>query len=973
MVEGDTEYGFRLERSTRIEELGADGLQFLHEKSGARLVALLNDDDSKVFSVAFRTPPPDDTGLPHIMEHSVLCGSRRYPSKEPFAELNKSSLSTFLNAFTGPDSTVYPVGSRNPQDFMNLVDVYMDAVFFPRIYDKPEIFAQEGWHHELKRPEGPLRYKGVVYNEMRGAFSSPIRIVNSSMYRELYPDTPYGNESGGKPEAIPDLTYQQFRDFHSTYYHPSNSYIFVYGDVDIPRLLHHLDDGFLSQFEAKVVDSALPLQEPYESMREAREEYPVSKDAHREDATYLSYTAVLPRDPDPVTSLAWDILGAVLVELPGAPLREALLKPGLGRDVKLIYGDSMRQPYFQVCLTDSRESHKETFMRTYRDTLRELVSKGIDTDLLNAGINSAEFQIREARYPRMPRGLYYNSLVLGSWLLDGDPFVHLRHRTLFAELRKRAGEGLLEELIQTGLLDNPHSLLHVLAPRPGLQEERDRKLRDELERYRKSLSPGELDGLVQKTHRLIEAQQAPDDPEALAAIPYLKLSDLPEKAEVVPNQVSQEAGANLLYHPLPTSGIAYLDMYFDARSVSEKDMPYLNLLSYMIGRIGTTRRGYGELARLIGRDTGGIKCLPRVLARDGDHHNPLPLLSVQGKSTVERFGNLCDLISEVITEPDLEDCHRLKEVLEEDISRQESRIQMWGNMFARRRLQSYFSPQGRLEELSTGVSYYRFLNRLKELCEKSPEELSNKLRKVFSAVFSSNRLTAGLTVDSDDFDSLRNQLGRAIPGLPSFEAPLQSYPVGPQPGNEGMRIPAQVQYVAKGYNLTELGYGYSGALEVLSKVIGLGYLWDRVRVQGGAYGCHAQINREGGLTFTSFRDPNLEDTLKAYDEIPEFLRSFSPGEQEMSNYIIGTIGKMERLLSPESKGRDATEKWLAGFTPDAIQIQRDQMLATTPEKIRSMADLVEACLAKNRYCVVGNGELIDQSKTLFDSTFDALD
>ena len=965
--------GFRLQESNQIEDLDSEGLVFTHEKSGARLAALRNDDESKVFCITFRTPPPDETGLPHIMEHSVLCGSKGYPAKEPFVELGKGSLTTFLNAMTGADRTLYPVGSRNPTDFRNLVDVYMDAVLNPAIYHKPEILKQEGWHYELQSPEGPLGYRGVVYNEMKGAYSSPLRLLYNALKRELFPDTPYAFNAGGDPRHIPELTEEQFLDFHRRYYHPSNAYIYVYGNVDLEAFLHRLDNKYLQHFDSREVDSLPPLQQPFDAPRESAEDYPVPENGDTEGKTYLGWAAAFGDPTDPVVHAAREALSVMLLELPGAPLREALLKAGLGDDVITGLTTPVRQPYIMAGLSGSEPSRAEDFKRIVKETLTDIGQNGIDRDLLQAGINTVEFRRRQAGERREPQGIYYISYVIDGWLYGGDPFAHLRTASIFTQLREKAGRGYFEGLIRDRMLNNPHSVTCVLRPRPGLQEQRDAALAEDLERYRRSLTDEKRKELAEKTRRLHEMQETPDPPEALESIPVLDPEDIPEEAPVTPTEAHSIGDATVLHHSLPTNGIGYLDLFFDGSGLPKEDIPYLSLLAFMLGKLDTKTRGYPRLASRIGRDTGGIEARPDILARQSDDTRPMPMLLVRGRATMERFDRLCGLLTEILTETTFTNTQRLRELIAEAREEQQQRMLMWGNQIATLRLKSYFSPRGMLDELARGASYYRFLSSLTKEIREDPGNIVEKLSEVFGSIFSSASLTAGLTAPDKAYHQLRSHITKLLEELPHGTAEPARHHFEERRSNEGLILPTQVQYVAKGYNYRRLGQEFSGKVSVLKTLLDYGYLWDRVRVQGGAYGCFPRIDRDGTFVLVSFRDPNLEQTLQVYDRTPDFLETFSPDQREMRKYIIGTIGQTERLVHPDPRGLRATENWLQGVTPEDLQRERGQILATDPDDIRSLAEPVRECLKKDFVCAVGNGERIRRAKELFESSMRVLD
>lgn len=965
LEKGKLYHGFRLEEQKDIKELNASAKLFFHEKSGARLLYLQNDDDNKVFSISFRTPPPDDTGVPHIMEHSVLCGSRKFPVKEPFVELAKGSLNTFLNAMTYPDKTVYPIASRNDKDFVNLMDVYLDAVFYPNIYEKPEILMQEGWHYELEDRDQPLTYKGVVYNEMKGAFSSPEQVLFRKIQESLYPDTPYGNESGGDPDFIPDLTQEQFKEFHKKYYHPSNSYIYLYGDGDLDAHLRFINEEYLQNFDRIEVDSEIQPQAAFSEMRRVDVEYSISAQDNPEDKTYLSLNYAVGRSTDPYLYLAFNIIGYLLLDNPAAPLKKALLEAGIGKDVFGSFGNYILQPSFSIVVKDANETDIDAFRHIVETTLRDLVTNGIDKRLIEAAINFREFKLREADFGGRPKGLIYGIRCMDSWLYGEDPTMHLCFEDTLTEIKKALTQPLFEDLIEKYLLNNTHSSMVVAKPKPGLAEERDKEIFAKLQAYKAELSDDQIDEIIQNTKELRRKQAEPDSAEDLATIPMVDLTDIEPGAEVLPLVEKTESQIKTLHHPIFTNGIAYLTLWFDNSVVPMDLIPYAGLMVNLLGQISTRNYHYEELSKEINIHTGGIDHSIQTLALNAKDGEFVPKFMIGAKALVEKLPKLMELLGELVNNTLFQDTKRLKEIVQESRSRMEMIINQSGHMMAMNRLSSYFSPAGKYTELNSGISFYRFLSDLERNFEDRKDELVEKLEKVYEFIFRKNNLVVGLTLSEEDYPKFAEHFKVFSDSLRVQELPPAAFDFEVSPNNEGLMTPSKIQYVAKGFSFLKMGYSYTGHLQVLRTIANLDYLWNRVRVQGGAYGVFVNFTRSGMMLFSSYRDPNLKETLDAYDMLAEYLNAFDADEREMKKYIIGTISRLDAPMTPQMKGERADINYFTGLTQSQIQKERDEILSTKTEDIKALASMARD-IAKNDFiCVLGSESKIKENKDLF--------
>lgn len=962
---GSVYYGFKLLNETEISEIKSTARIFAHVKSGARIFNLNNDDDNKVFSISFRTPPEDSTGLPHILEHSVLCGSRKFPTKEPFVELVKGSLNTFLNAMTFSDKTMYPVASKNEKDFYNLMDVYMDAVFYPKIYECPEIFMQEGWHYDLDEKDGEITYKGVVYNEMKGAFSSPESILFRKIQESLYPDTPYGKESGGDPDVLPELTLEEFTDFHKKYYHPSNSYIYLYGNGDILEQLKFINDKYLDDFDRLEIDSKIPVQKPFEGMKEMFIEYPISPDEEENDKTYFSLNFAAGKSIDPESYLALQILEYLLLETPAAPLKKALIKEGLGKDVFGQYDNSIQQPVFSIVVKNTNEDKKKAFKELVFETLKKLVKEGIDKKLIEASINKFEFELRETDGHGMPKGLIYGIKCMDSWLYDEDPSLHLRYEPVLEKIKTALTTDYFERLIEKYILDNSHCSLLILNPARGLAEKRAREIKEELKQFKSGLSEDRIKELIEQTEKLRARQAAPDTPEALETIPLLELTDISKEAARLDINEDNFKDTRILHHDVFTNKIAYFNILFDTSGVPQEMLPYVGLLSDVLGKISTAAYDYSELSNEVNINTGGIGFFVEAYIQNGNYEKYYPKFIVKSKALVEKLPRLCELIGETIKSSKFDDDKRIKEVIQETRSQLEMKIFERGHLVAARRLNSYFSPAGYYMEVVSGLTYYKFIVELEKNFDSKFAEISSSLKKVSDIVFNNHNLILSITCDKGDYDKFKKDTEIVLEKLGSNRLSSQEYSFELFPRNEGLMTPGKVQYVAKGYNFIKSGYPYKGSLQVLRTIAGYDYLWNHVRVRGGAYGAFNKYEWSGNMCFVSYRDPNLRETLNIYDETVDFLNNFHVDDREMTKYIIGTISRLDAPLTPSMEGEIAVENYIRGITHEDIQREREEVLNTGQDDIKSLAGMISNMMEQNYYCILGSEEKIKENKDIF--------
>ncbi len=950
-----------------IEDVRSDGYLLRHKKSGARVLVLQNDDENKVFNITFKTLPTDNTGVAHIMEHSVLCGSRRFPVKDPFVELVKGSLNTFLNAMTFPDKTAFPIASCNDKDFCNLMEVYLDAVFYPDIYQKEEIFRQEGWSYQLENPEDEIVINGVVYNEMKGAYSSPEDVLEREMMNSLFADTVYGVESGGDPGCIPDLSYEDFLAFHRKYYHPSNSYIYFYGNMDIEERLAWMDREYLSAFDQEGQERPeIALQKPFTELHRVYRRYPVSEADPLENNAYLAWSAVIGTGLDVELSNAFAVLEYALLSAPGAKLKQALLDAGIGNDIMGDYGGGLYQPYLSIVAKNADESDADRFLTVIRDTLEEIVKEGIDRKALYAGINSMEFRFREADYGSYPKGLMYGLDVYDSWLYDDSAaFDYLKQLDVYARLREQVESSYFEDLVRKYLLENPHASLVVLAPERGLTAKNDAALRDKLHAYKETLSEAQLEDLIAATKRLRSFQETPSSPEDLAKIPMLTRADIGTKAAPFSNKKYDWDGLTVLHHDEFTNGIAYVDLLFDTAAVAQEDLGYLGILKAVLGMVDTEHFAYGDLNNEINMNTGGISAGISVFQKEDD--TVKAFAGLRSRVLYEKIPYAMEMSQEILTSR-FDDDKRLYEIIAKLESRLSMQLTAAGNQAAAGRAMSYLSSFSAFNDAVSGIAFYDLAAELEKQFEEKKDALKAKLKELCALLFRKENLFVSVTSDSEGLAALREPLKNFVSRLPGRE-PAEESACGRtlplEKKNEGFLTPGQVQYVARAGDFVKAGYEYTGALQILKVLMSYDYLWVNLRVKGGAYGCMCSFYRRGGAYFVSYRDPHLRQTNEVYEGIPAYLREFDADEREMTKYIIGAVSELDTPLTASMKGSRSLNAYFANITEEEIQQERDEILSATPEKIRALAPLVQAVLDENAICVVGNEEKVLNEKDLF--------
>lgn len=962
---GDVIGGFKIKQNQFIQEVNSDVYLMVHEKSGAKLLYLDTTDDNKVFSIGFRTPPDNSKGTPHILEHSTLCGSRKFPLKEPFVELVKGSLNTFLNAMTWPDKTMYPVASRNAVDFHNLMDVYLDAVFYPNCIDDPQILMQEGWHYELEDKDSELTYNGVVYNEMKGALSSGDAIMENFAMEKLFPDTTYGVESGGDPEVIPALSYKEFVEFYKKFYHPSNSYIFLYGDMDIEKTLNFIDSEYLSNFNEKKIDSQIKTQVPFKKREVINRKYGISEsESTDKKAIHALYTAFNDH-MSTLDSLAFEVLNYVLIEIEGAPLKKAVLDAELGSELSGSYTDGYKQPVWTIQLSGTDVNNQKKFEETIDETLRALALNGIDKSMLKAAINRIEFTLRENDYRGRPKGLFYGIRAMELWLYDRNPMDALKYFDNLKQLKKFIDTNYFENLILKYVIKNNHQVLITMEPEKGLTEKKNALTAQKLEAFKNSLSEEQLNEIVENTKKLKVRQASKDSEDALKTIPLLERKDL--KRIITEKKIKKDFvdGVDYLHYDVNTSGISYVRLFFNLFGINENDIFYANLLTSLLGSMDTQKYTYGELTRLENSNTGGINFSVMCF---GDYNNSdkyVPTFEVGGKALTANNKCMVELLKEIICHTEYTERKRLKELILSEKTKWDMTVFDRGHLLTMNRLISYFSKTGEFTE-KLALSYYYFLADLVNNYDKNYDEIVKKLESVSAKIFTRNNLTIEVIGNEKDSQSVKDLVKSLICDMEigeknnknSFEFNNDCY-------NEGFLTSGKVNYVSKGGNFKKHGFKYTGAVRVMETILRYDYLWKKVRVLGGAYGAFVQFSPNGNAVLCSYRDPNLKETLDVFKGIPDYLRNLKISEREMTKYVIGTMAAEEVQFTPSMLGDRAAADYFKGSTAEDRERIRNEIINCTLEDIHKLADLVESVINEPYLCVMGSEHKVKKSEEIF--------
>jgi Zn-dependent M16 (insulinase) family peptidase len=951
-----------------VESIHSEGYLLKHKKTGANIMIASNDDNNKVFSIGFRTPPEDSTGVAHIIEHSVLCGSKNFPLKDPFVELVKGSLNTFLNAMTYPDKTVYPVASCNDADFQNLIHVYMDAVLRPNIYDEEKIFMQEGWHYDLENLEEDLKINGVVYNEMKGAFSAPDEVMYRNVFSALYPDTTYGKESGGDPEFIPELTYADFLDFHARYYHPSNSFIYLYGDMDIEEKLLWMDKEYLGEYDKIEIDSTVKTQEKFKETKYMEFPYAISDEESDDHATYLTYNKVFEDNLDPLKYIGYQVLDYVLCSSPGAPIQKALMEANIGKEIFAQFENGIKQPYFSIVAKGANKEEQDQFVSIIENILTKQFENGVNKDALEGALNFYEFKQREADFGGFPKGLLYGLQALDSWLYDeSQPFLHVDALPYFDQLRELMKEGYFEKLIKEGFLDNTHSAVVMVTPNREIAKIKEKEFKEKMASYKETLSKEELEQIIQNKKDLVIFQDSEDSEEAINSIPLLSRSDIRKEITPFKNEESKVEGVTRLHHGVDTNGILYTKVMFEASGIKSELLPYMRLLKDLYANLDTSKNTYNELTHALNKNTGGIS-FAITTYKDSKNLPDYKLYFVAKVKSLKAKSDIAfSLLNEVLFDTSFENTDRILEVISEQKSKEQAKMTGRADQLAALIATSYFSETAKIDELVSGVSYYRFLEELEVNFNDKKEELVQNLKETMSYMFTEDGVLLDTTFDESDIPALNPFMNEMKSKFSKEKVEATKFDFDLSNKNMGYQTSAQVQYVCRAGDYRKAGLDYTGALQVLKVIMSYEYLWMNVRVKGGAYGCGIRFNKGGECYMSSYRDPNLENTIAVYEAAADYVRNFEGDERTITKYLIGAMSNIDMPLTPSAEGARSLSAYLTNMTIEDIQKNRDQVLNVTLEDIRALAPYIEALLDEKALCVVGNAKKIEGAKDLFEN------
>lgn len=947
-------HGFRLIEKRFVKEVNANCLYYEHIKSGARLMKIEADDENKTFGITFKTVPSSDNGVAHIMEHSVLNGSVNFPAKSPFDILSKGSLKTFLNAMTGRDATAYPVASMNEKDYFNLMNVYLDAVFFPMLYTDPRILKQEGWHYELTDKDAPVVCKGVVFNEMKGAYSNPQREVRYQLLKNLFPDNVYGWESGGLPSAIPTLTQEEFVAFHKKFYHPENSYIFLYGNAPTDKELEFIDKSYLSKFTRGGFRAKIEDQAAFDAPKEVTSTYPVLE-GETKGKTFLSKSFVIGHNTDYTLSMALDILAEVLVNQESAPLRLAFQKAGIGKDVYASVSN-YKQNVFTITVLNAEPSDKENFASIVMDGLKSQVANGVDKSEVEGVLSRLEFYLREGNSAQ--KGINYMNQNISGWFFDDDPFSGLEYEKMLSSLKDALKTNYLEKIIQDGMLANPHALLLVVEPQEGLDAERNAANVKALAEYKASLSPGEIDKMIADTKSLIEYQNADDSPEAVATIPMLSLSDISPKAAFYDCEVMDVKKTPVLYRKEFTNGILYTRLQFDMRTLTEQQLPYAALLSDLLGAMSTENYTYGKLNHAFNVNTGGFYTSIQTYTPDFDDNNLMPKFCITTKVMKEKAPAMFELAGEVLLKSLMDDTARLHELISRRCSQLQSSMNQDGFNVAASRLPSYFSREGVFNQITSGLDYYWFITKLNDNFNAGVSDITRNLKAVADQLFTRDNLMVNITCEEKDLPEFNNRMSEFAQKLPQRKVEYQTWNLKPEVKNEGILAASKVQYVIAGFNFRQLGYKWNGNMRVLSQVISSEWLHNQIRVIGGAYGGYCRLGADGTVTFNSYRDPGLNKTIETYQKTGDFLKNLKVDDLRFTRYIIGTIASLDMPLTASQRGTKSFDMYLFNRKQSDVQEERNAILRTTVADIVPYADMIDKIMEQGAVCVFGNTQKV---------------
>lgn len=957
--------GYKLIQEKHIKDVNSDCVLLEHEKTGAKVFLMKNDDDNKTFGIGFKTLPKDNTGICHIIEHSVLSGSRKFQTKEPFMDMVKISMATFLNALTFPDKTIYPVSSRNEKDFKNLMDVYMDAVFYPVMKKDRRIFMQEGWHYELENAEDELNIKGVVYNEMKGAYSVPETTLYYRVNNALCPDTVYAMESGGEPYEIPNLTYENFCDFHSRYYHPSNSYIYLYGDCDMEERLEFLDREYLSNFEKEKIDNFEGNQKPFENTKNVFDEYSVSKDEDTKNKTFLAYSSCFGESNGLKDGIIEKLLSEILVDMQGAYLKEALLKANICEDVSSISMESTKFSSFGVYVINSEREYLDKFKEIVENVLREVVKNGIGKEKLIAVLNRTEFSIREL-LNSTTAGVEYFFSIFDTWLYGGSPMDSLTFDEALSEIREDIlNNRLLERVIEEKILNNNHKAFIVLSPSAGLNDKKDLAQKEWLKRYKDSLSKIQIEKIIENTKNLIEYQQTESTEEQKATIPKLKIEDIDKETLKIPNEVEKIEDITVLKHNIFTSGINYVDICFDLKHISKDEIVYLSLVENLLKSLDKKSMTYKDFSVETFLRCGGVSTAITTLTNAKNREKFVPKFVVSVKFLGEKLKETVELLKVLLKETIFTDKNRIKEEVLSIKGELEQDVLGAGHMYGINRAKSYFSNKACYDERFKGLDYLKFIQDLAENFDDRIDNVLEKMEFVYNRMFKQNETIVNITTTEENFEEIKKAFVECVKEFPRFEDISYDFTFERENLKEAIATSSDVNYVTFAGDLKKLGIEYSGSFSLLSKILSTTHMHNNIRAIGGAYGAGLSITRDSEMLMFSYRDPNLKSTKETFNSVGKYVSEMEITEEELESFKISLVKDFNPLLTPKHKGYTSMVMYITGSDEKELELYLGQLLNTKLEDLRELGKVIDEVLSQDGFVVVGNTNKIKENSKEF--------
>ena len=963
MKVNDVIHGFKVTNVRHADEINADMYEMVHEKTSARTIWLKRDDENKTFSIGFKTTPVDDTGVFHILEHSVLNGSKRYPVREPFVDLLKGSLQTFLNAMTYPDKTVYPVSSRNDKDFINLIRIYLDAVFNPLVIESPNVFYQEGWHYELNKEDEDPIYKGVVFNEMKGAYSSADSMRSRYIMRSLFPDNCYGKESGGDPEYITSLTYEQFCANHRKYYNPSNSYIFLDGDMDIETVLGIIDDEYLSHYGKGGDQITIDKQKPVKAEDQIIE-YEISAESDPKGKAQVAYGYVLGDFDDYEKTIGMTLISSVLCSSNESKLKKAILENGLGEDISFDVQDGIYQPYCEIDVINTDLEKEPEITKTIYDVLNEVVKEGVDRKELEAAINQKEFYIKERDYGRMPKGLIFGLSALDTWLYGGDPLEGICADKLFTSLREKMNTSYYEDLIRECILESRHCAKIQLKPSNTLGEQKAKHEKEKLEKISSKWNEEDRKELVELNRKLVEWQNTPDTPEQKASLPMLHIEDLKKTPTEFPFEVCMHNDENkVIKHNVDTNGITYVSLFSEINDFELEEYTKMTQLLTLLGQLRTEKYDVLSLNREMKSILGSFDAsvVPMLSYKDSSQRN---YVSVSFSSLHRNDDAAMDLVKEIIYKTDFSDKEAIRNILKQNLIVMEQMFINAGHALALQRCMSYSSPTAVISEYMAGYEGYRFMKDLNDNFDEKSDRFIEDLEKLYRKIFVKQRYTISVAGDDKKY-IVRNMIDTAPEG--TVGEAIAKKPLGHH--REGIVVPSNVSYAVKG-NYMRNDVDNVGIMYVIANILTYDYLWANIRVKGGAYGCGFRCGFVGNVSFYSYRDPDPKNSLNIYKQTTDYLKDFISSTESIENYIVGTTGEYDPYQSIKSGIRTATMEYLMDIDYETKKKTLDQILNASTREIEKTFGLFEKLNEADNICVVGNKQALENCKESLDVIFD---